>query len=101
MNERRFPRAHAVERIFARFLSIYSGTDGLYRRSCTMSLTTDRALGKRARRRVSDRLRAYHDAVMRMVEPDSEAFFDRVVARAESERDRFGAGAQQIERAQL
>lgn len=51
-----------------------------------MSLTTDRALGKRARRQVSERLRAYHDAVMRMIEPDSQAFFDRVIARAETER---------------
>ena len=41
--------------------------------------------GKRARRQVSERLRAYHEAVIRMVEPDTEAFFDRVIQRARSE----------------
>ncbi len=56
-----------------------------------MSLASDKApgvrvLGKRARRVVSERLRAYHEAVIRMVEPDSEAFLDRVIERAKHER---------------
>jgi hypothetical protein len=63
-----------------------------------MSLTSDRGLGKRARRAVSERLRAYHEAVIRMVEPDSEAFLDRVIERAKHERINF-AGAQVAERA--
>jgi hypothetical protein len=42
----------------------------------------DKGLGKRARRQVSERLRAYHESVLRMVEPDTEAFFDRVMQRA-------------------
>ncbi len=50
-----------------------------------MSLTSDKVLGKRARREISERLRAYHEAVIRMVEPDSEAFFNRVVERARHE----------------
>jgi hypothetical protein len=58
-----------------------------------MSLSSDKGLGKRARRQVSDRLRAYHEAVIRMVEPDSEAFFDRVVERAKHERMNFGGRA--------
>jgi hypothetical protein len=51
-----------------------------------MSLATDRGSGKRARRQVSERLRAYHDSVIRTLEPDSETFFHRVMARAESEQ---------------
>jgi len=50
-----------------------------------MSLSSDKVLGKRARREISERLRAYHEAVIRMVEPDSEAFFDRIVERSRSE----------------
>lgn len=64
---------------------IRSGTDARGRRSCCMSPMNDKGLGKRARRQVSERLRAYHDAVIRMVEPDTEAFFDRVMQRARSE----------------
>jgi hypothetical protein len=48
-----------------------------------MSLTADKGSGKRARRQVSEKLRAYHNAMIRMVEPDSEAFFERVMQRAE------------------
>ncbi len=54
-----------------------------------MSLSSDKVLGKRARREVSERLRAYHEAVIRMVEPDSQAFFDRVLERARHERVGF------------
>ena len=43
---------------------------------------TDKGPGKRARREVSERLRAYHAAMIRMVEPDSEAFLQRVIERA-------------------
>jgi hypothetical protein len=46
----------------------------------------DKRLGKRARRDVSEKLRAYHNAVIRMVEPDSEAFFERVMQRASAEQ---------------
>ena len=46
----------------------------------------DKRLGKRARRDVSEKLRAYHNAVIRMVEPDSEAFFERVIQRASVEQ---------------
>jgi len=45
----------------------------------------DKGLGKRARRQVSERLRAYHESVLRMIEPDTEAFFERVMQRARSE----------------
>jgi hypothetical protein len=55
-----------------------------------MSLSSDKGLGKRARRQVSDRLRAYHEAVMRMIEPDSEDFFDQVIERARHEQS-FGS----------
>jgi hypothetical protein len=48
-----------------------------------MSLTTDKGLGKKARREVSERLRAYHAAMLRMVEPDSEAFLQRVIERVQ------------------
>lgn len=64
-----------------------------------MSLTSDRGLGKRARRQVSERLRAYHDAVIRMVEPDSEALLDRVIERARHEGSALEAA--QAERAPL
>jgi hypothetical protein len=47
-----------------------------------MSLATDKGLGKKARREVSERLRAYHAAMLRMVEPDSEAFLQRAIERA-------------------
>jgi hypothetical protein len=47
-----------------------------------MSSMNDKGLGKRARRQVSERLRAYHQAMIRMIEPDTEAFFDRVMQRA-------------------
>ena len=50
-----------------------------------MSPVNDKGLGKRARRQVSDRLRAYHESVLRMIEPDTEAFFERVMQRARSE----------------
>ncbi len=50
-----------------------------------MSLPSDKTLGKRARRAVSERLRAYHEAMLRMVERDSEAFFERVIERAKRE----------------
>lgn len=50
-----------------------------------MSLTSDKGLGKRARREVSERLRAYYEAMIRTVEPDSEAFLDRVIERARTE----------------
>jgi hypothetical protein len=51
----------------------------------------DKGLGKRARRQVSERLRAYHESVLRMVEPDTEAFFARVMQRAsESPLDASG-----------
>ena len=60
-----------------------------------MSLSSDKGLGKRARRQVSDRLRAYHEAVMRMIEPDSEAFFDRVIERAKHEQSFASAHAPQ------
>jgi hypothetical protein len=69
----------------APILSSHPGTEDRSRRSCGMSLTTDKGLGKRARLEVSERLRAYHEAVIRMVEPDSEAFFDRVIQRARAE----------------
>jgi hypothetical protein len=46
----------------------------------------DKRLGKRARRDVSEKLRAYHNAVIRMVEPDSEEFFERVIQRASVEQ---------------
>jgi len=62
-----------------------------------MSLSSDKSLGRRARREVSERLRAYHEAVIRMIEPDSQAFFDRVLERAKHERPSFEtqqAGAQ-------
>jgi len=62
-----------------------------------MSLSSDKSLGKRARREVSERLRAYHEAVIRMIEPDSQAFLDRVLERAKHERPSFEtqqAGAQ-------
>ena len=55
-----------------------------------MSLASDKSLGKRARREVSERLRAYHEAVIRMIEPESEAFFDRVLERAKHEHTGFG-----------
>ena len=64
-----------------------------------MSLASDKGLGKRARREVSERLRAYHDAVIRMVEPESEAFFDRVLERAR--HDHTFASAPSPERAQV
>ena len=51
-----------------------------------MNLMGDKRLGKRARRDVSEKLRAYHNAVIRMVEPDSEAFFERVMQRASAEQ---------------
>ena len=51
-----------------------------------MSLGLDKGLEKRARREVSEKLRAYHSAVIRMVEPDSEAFFERVIQRAQAEQ---------------
>ena len=50
-----------------------------------MSPMNNKGPGKRARRQVSERLRAYHEAVIRMVEPDTEAFLDRVIQRARSE----------------
>ncbi len=50
-----------------------------------MSPINDKGLGKRARRHVSECLRAYHESVLRMIEPDTEAFFERVMQRA-SER---------------
>jgi hypothetical protein len=50
-----------------------------------MSQMNDKGLGKRARRQVSERLRAYHEAMIRMIEPDTEAFFERVMQRAHSE----------------
>ena len=50
-----------------------------------MSPMNDKEPGKRARRQVSERLRAYYEAVIRMVEPDTEAFFARVIQRARSE----------------
>jgi hypothetical protein len=50
-----------------------------------MSSMNDKGLGKRARRQVSERLRAYHESVLRMIEPDTEAFFERVMQRARSE----------------
>ena len=50
-----------------------------------MGPMNDKGPGKRARRQISERLRAYHEAVIRMVEPDTEAFFDRVIQRARSE----------------
>jgi hypothetical protein len=65
-----------------------------------MSLPSDKTLGKRARRAVSERLRAYHEAMIRMVEPDSEAFFERVIERAKREHVEF-EGAPQPERARL
>lgn len=64
-----------------------------------MSLTSDRGLGKRARRQVSERLRAYHDAVIRMVEADSEALLDRVIERARHEGPALEAA--QAERAPI
>jgi hypothetical protein len=75
----------STEAAIARILPICSGTDGQQRRSCCMSATGDKALGKRARREVSEKLRAYHNAMIRMVEPDSEAFFERVMQRASTE----------------
>jgi hypothetical protein len=63
-----------------------------------MSLSSDKVLGKRARREISERLRAYHEAVIRMVEPDSEAFFNRVVERSRHEYRPLEAHA---ERAQV
>ena len=65
-----------------------------------MSLASDKGLGKRARREVSERLRAYHEAVIRMIEPESEAFFDRVLERAKNEHGGFGA-TQAAEPAQI
>lgn len=60
-----------------------------------MSPTSDKGLGKRARRQVSERLRAYHEAVIRMVEPDTEAFFARVMQRAgERAPEMSAAGAE-------
>ena len=50
-----------------------------------MGPMNDKGPGKRARRQISERLRAYHEAVIRMVEQDTEAFFDRVIQRARSE----------------
>ena len=50
-----------------------------------MGPMNDKGPGKRARRQISERLRAYHEAVIRMVDPDTEAFFDRVIQRARSE----------------
>ena len=50
-----------------------------------MGPMNDKGPGKRARRQISERLRAYHEAVIRMVEPDTEAFFDRVIQQARSE----------------
>jgi hypothetical protein len=44
----------------------------------------DKGLGKRARRQVSERLRAYHESVLRMIESDTEAFFERVMQRAQA-----------------
>jgi len=58
-----------------------------------MSLASDKGLGKRARREVSERLRAYHEAVIRMIEPESEAFFDRVLERARHEHTAFASAA--------
>jgi hypothetical protein len=55
-------------------------------------------LGKRARREISERFRAYHESVIRMVEPDSEAFFNRAVERARHEHRTLEA---QAERAQV
>ena len=65
-----------------------------------MSLTSDKGLGKRARRQVSERLRAYHEAVIRMIEPESEAFLDRVIERAKHERIGFES-SHMAERAQV
>ena len=59
----------------------------------------DKRLGKRARRDVSEKLRAYHNAVIRMVEPDSEEFFERVIQRASVEQ--VGGNTHQGESASL
>ena len=62
-----------------------------------MSLINDKGLGKRARREISERLRAYHAAVLRMVETDSEAFLDRVIERAKAERAPLESAVQRAE----
>jgi hypothetical protein len=59
-----------------------------------MSPISDKGLGKRARRQVSERLRAYHESVIRMVEPDTEAFFARVMKRASERPLEISAQAQ-------
>ncbi len=59
-----------------------------------MSPMNDKGLGKRARRQVSECLRAYHESVLRMIERDTEAFFERVMQRARSERPREPARPQ-------
>lgn len=60
-----------------------------------MSLTADKGLSKKARREVSERLRAYHASVLRMVEPDSEAFLQRAIERARGAQMPGGAAMQQ------
>jgi hypothetical protein len=45
-------------------------------------------------------LRAYHEAVIRMIEPESEAFLDRVIERARHERIGFDTSTA-AERAQV
>jgi hypothetical protein len=45
-------------------------------------------------------LRAYHEAVIRMIEPESEAFLDRVIERARYERIGFDTSTV-AERAQV
>lgn len=66
-----------------------------------MNLATDKGLGKRARREVSERLRAYHAVLIRMVEPDSEAFLERVIQRARAERIPAAAGAEPVHGARM
>ena len=53
-------------------------------RSLAMDPVSDKALAKRARRHVSERLRDYYNSMKLMLEQDAERFFEQVMQQAKA-----------------